>query len=85
VTEDMRYIPCDKHGPQQRAYFVCRHLVRRRDPSLVVHYSPWVDDPSGAGELCCAIPFDEHIVDDLMLMCEGHLIELGLLAARANA
>lgn len=91
---DTRYCDCDVHGPKRRAYVVCNHILSgypsgvdvppgspmKPDRSLVAHVKPWRDTPEdGAGELCCAKPGEEHTVDELSLMCEDTLMDIGLL------
>jgi hypothetical protein len=76
MTMDTRYIDCDEHGPRRRAYIMCKHLRGRAD---IAHHKPWSDQLDGAGEIICAIPGDRHTVNDLLLMCEDHLLDLGWL------
>ena len=77
---DSRYVDCEVHGPNRRAYIVCNHILDKRDPKLIAFHKPWTDDPKdGCGELCCSFGGDGHQPDDLSLMCEDTLLESGIL------
>jgi hypothetical protein len=82
MTRDIRYVECDDHGPRRHAYIVCKHLIESQDRSQVAHHRPWSDAHDGMGELVCSIPVERHGLKDLKVVCEDHLIDLGLLETR---
>ncbi len=75
--EDDRYCDCETHGPRRHAYIVCKHILSKRDPKLIVYIKPW--SLRGAGELCCAKPGEQHVASELAFVCEDSLIDMGLL------
>jgi len=83
---DTRYCDCDIHGPHRHAYVVCSHIVdalnvslaRARD--LIAYRKPWTDNPvDGCGQLFCSKPGEEHTIENLSLICEDTLLEIGII------
>jgi hypothetical protein len=70
---DYGYIECLIHGKKQRAWFICRHIKTSED---VYYREPWTKKEGGT--LCCEIEPEKHGTDDLVLICEEHLKEMGL-------
>lgn len=67
------YIDCDEHGKRRKSWFICRHLKVIAD---VKYRCEWTE--TDGGTLCCEIEPEHHSADDLTLVCEEHLKELGL-------
>jgi hypothetical protein len=67
------YVTCVEHGDNQKAWFICRHIKRLTD---IVWRQEW--NEKDGGSLCCSIHPEEHGADDLTLICEAHLKEMGL-------
>lgn len=82
VGTDTRYIACDEHGLRRRAYVACKHVLGSRQ--RIAHHAPWENDPDGMGELLCDLPAEKHDMEDLQVICEDHLIEMGLLPWSPN-
>ena len=77
---DTRYVDCEIHGPHRRAYLVCNHILDTRDRFLIDTHKPWSDTPDdGIGVLCCALGNEAHRADNVSLMCEDTLLEIGIL------
>ena len=72
---EMGYIDCDIHG-RQKAWFVCTHIHTAEDINF---HRPW--NKQRGGDLICSIPGEAHTVEELRLICEAHLREMGLIAA----